>query len=71
MKKYNVYISKEARGDLKDLADYIADILKAPLTSERYTNGLINELISLSNHAESISLSNRKSILKYGTTPEG
>lgn len=67
MKKYNVYISKEARDDLKSLADYIADVLKAPLTSENYTNGLINELFSLSKYAEAIPLSNRQSIMKYGT----
>jgi plasmid stabilization system protein ParE len=66
MKKYKVYISKEAREDLKEIADYIADELKAPGTSKKYAVGLIQEIKQLSKHAASIAVSTHKSILKYG-----
>jgi len=66
MKKYNVYISKEARADLKEIADYIADILKAPYTSKQYAFGIVEEIKHLSKYAESIPISTQKSILYYG-----
>lgn len=68
MKKYKVYILKEARADLKEIGDYIADELKAPKTSKQYAVGLIEEIEQLSKHAESIAVSTHKSILKYGNT---
>lgn len=68
MKKYKVYFSKEARADLKEIADYIADEFKAPKTSKKYAVGLIDEIEQLSKHAESIAVSTHKSILKYGNT---
>jgi len=51
MKQYKVYISREARADLKEIADYIADKLKAPETAKQYAVGLIQEIERLSSHA--------------------
>ena len=66
MKQYKVYISREARADLKEIADYIADKLKAPETAKQYAVGLIQEIERLSKHAASIAVSTHKSILTYG-----
>jgi plasmid stabilization system protein ParE len=66
MNKYDVYLSNRARQDLVELSDFIYNVLKSPLTSKRYTDGIIKEILKLKTHANSIQLYNRKSTLKYG-----
>ena len=60
MKRYAVYISKEAQVDIEELADFIAHSLKSPITSKRYAEGIIKELEHLENYAGSIRVSNQK-----------
>lgn len=67
MKKYSVYISKEAQDDIAELADFIADVLKSPLTSKRYAEGIIKELEHLEKYAGSIRISNQKTIKALGS----
>lgn len=67
MKKYSVYLSKEAQDDIEELADFIAIVLKSPITSKRYAEGIIKELEHLEKYAGSIRVSNQKIIKAFGT----
>jgi len=66
MKKYAVRISKSAQNDIYQIIDYISNIYKAPLTAEKYLIGLYDAIFSLKNFAESIRISSKTEILKYG-----
>ncbi len=66
MKKYSVFITKEARADLKGMANYITDALKAPLTAKQYANGIVKEITKMKNYAESLPLASHKSVKIYG-----
>ena len=66
MKKYVVRISNIAQNDIFEIIDYIAEIYKAPLTAEKYLIELYDTIISLENDAESIQISTKTDILKYG-----
>lgn len=66
MKKYSVFISKEAQDDIEELADFIAHVLKSPNTSKRYTEGIIKELEHLEKYAGSIRVSDQKTIKAFG-----
>ena len=46
--------------------DHISTVYKAPLTAERFLIGLYDVLFSLENSAESIRISTKSEILKYG-----
>ena len=68
MKKYQIKVLKQSIKDLDDLAAYITESCNAPLTAKRYTEGILAEIRSLRNYAESIQFSTRESILlKFGT----
>jgi hypothetical protein len=60
MKKYSVYLSKEAQNDIEDLTDFIAFVLKAPITSKRYAEGIVKELNHLEKYTGSIRVSSQK-----------
>ena len=64
--KYRVAVSQNAQEDLDDLTNFIAFELKSPITSLRYTNGIIAEMKKLSIHAGSISISTQRFVLQYG-----
>lgn len=66
MRKYRVAVSQNAQNDLNDLTNFIAFELKSPITSLRYTNGIIAEMKKLSLHAGSISISTQRFVLQYG-----
>lgn len=66
MKKYAVRISNSAQNDIYQVIDYIAKVYKAPLTAEKYLIGLYDAIFSLENYAESIRISTKTDILKYG-----
>ena len=66
MKKYAVRISKSAQNDIYQIIDYISNSYKAPLTAEKYLTGLYDAIFSLENIAESIRISTKNDILKYG-----
>ena len=66
MKKFKVAVSINAQADLDSLTNFIAFELKSPLTSLRYTNGIIAAMKKLSLHANSISISTHKFVLRYG-----
>jgi len=66
MKKYAVRITKSAQNDIYQVIDYISEIYKAPLTAENYLIGLFDAIFSLENYAESIRVSTKTDILKYG-----
>ena len=51
MKKFRVLLTNEARADLKNISYYISDVLKAPLTSKKYAQGLVDEINKLSSVA--------------------
>ena len=65
MRKYRVSVSRNAQNDLDKLTDFIAFELKSPLTSLRYTNGIIAEMKKLRLYASSISISTQKIVLQY------
>lgn len=66
MKKYVVRISDAAQNDIFEIIDYISQIYKAPLTAEKYLIELYDTIFSLEKVAESISISTKADISKYG-----
>jgi plasmid stabilization system protein ParE len=66
VKKYIVSISKDAQNDIFQIVDHIAYQYKAPHTAEKYLIELYDTIFSLENYAESISVSSKEDILKYG-----
>ena len=66
MKKFRVSISEKAQEDIINLIDYIEDTYKAPLTAERYLKGLFKSIFSLENYAQSIQVSDKKDVLRFG-----
>ena len=66
MKKFRVLLTNEARADLKNISYYISDVLKAPLTSKKYAQGLVAEINKLSSVALSLPTVHFKQILQYG-----
>jgi len=66
MKKYDVRITKSALNDIYLIIDHISQIYKAPITAEKYLIELYDAIFSLENFAESIHISTKNDILKYG-----
>jgi hypothetical protein len=66
MKKYVVRISDAAQNDIYCVIDYISGIYKAPLTAEKYLIELYDTIFSLESYAESIAVSTKADILKFG-----
>lgn len=66
MKRYAVRITKSAQNDIYQVIDHISNIYKAPLTAEKFLIGLYDTIFSLENSAESILISTKTDILKYG-----
>ncbi len=66
MTKYVVRISTSAQEDIYQVIEYISEIYKAPLTAEKYLIDLYDDIFSLENIAESIRISTKTDILKYG-----
>jgi plasmid stabilization system protein ParE len=66
MKRYAVRITKAAQNDIYQVIDHISTVYKAPLTAENFLIGLYDTIFSLENMAESIRISNKSDILKYG-----
>ncbi len=66
MKKFAVHISNDAQNDIYQLIDYISTIYKAPYTAEKYLIELYDAIFSLENYADSILISSKVAILKYG-----
>jgi hypothetical protein len=55
-----------AQKDIYQVIDHISNVYKAPLTAEKFLIGLYDNIFSLENMAESIRISNKSDILKYG-----
>jgi plasmid stabilization system protein ParE len=66
MKRYAVRITKKAQIDIYQVIDHISNFYKAPITAEKYLIGLYDAIFSLTNLAESIRISTKSDILKYG-----
>jgi len=66
MKKFKIFLTSDARSDLKDISFYISDVLKAPLTSKKYAQGLVAEINKLGSVALSLPSVHLKQILQYG-----
>lgn len=66
MKTFVVEIAEEAQVDIIDLIDYIENRYKVPLTAEEYLMELYREIFALEKHAESIKISDNKSVLRFG-----
>jgi plasmid stabilization system protein ParE len=66
MKNFKVFLTSEARSDLKNISFYISDVLKAPMTSKIYAQGLVAEINKLSSVALSLPSVHFKQILQYG-----
>jgi hypothetical protein len=66
MKRYAVRITTSAQNDIYQVIDHISNIYKALLTAEKFLTGLYDAIFSLENIAESIRISTKTGILKYG-----
>ena len=69
MIKYAVVISEQARYDLNNLSEIIIYQYKAPVTAEKYLQGIYAEIAKLSHSAESYPVQTRKSLQQYGPYP--
>ncbi|MDO9152369.1 MAG: type II toxin-antitoxin system RelE/ParE family toxin [Paludibacter sp.] len=66
MKNYNLVFTVSADDDINNLFNVITFQYKAPLTAQRYVQGLINEIKTLKYSADSYPIQTRKSITQYG-----
>lgn len=66
MDNYLVYLSELTETDIQDLADVIMYKYKAPTTSLKYIQELLNEIKKLQHSAETTSIQTRKSLAHYG-----
>lgn len=66
MKKYIVRISQDAQNDIFQIINHISQVYKASLTAEKYLIELYDAIFSIENYAESIRISTKTDILKYG-----
>jgi hypothetical protein len=67
MKLYPIHISAEALRDIRETSYYITAILKAPVTSERYIDGIYRVISQLSFYGGSIAPSRNDYIQqRYG-----
>jgi len=67
MKRYSVYLSKEAQDDIDELADFIAYVLKSPITSKQYTQGLISEFVHLEKYYGEIRVTHQTAFKIFGS----
>lgn len=67
MKEYIDEITLSAQKGINDYVHFIKDEYKSPMTSEKHLIGLFEEIQSLKNYAESIQVSTKARVLKYGT----
>lgn len=66
MKSYSIEISLFAQTNIEDYVHFIRDKYKSPLTAERHLVGLYIEISSLRTYAESILVSTKERVLRYG-----
>ena len=69
MTSFNVIISEMAKEDIKQLSYVIKFQYKAPVTSFKYVQELLDEIKRLSRSAESFSIQTQKSLQQYGPHP--
>ncbi|MDO5524427.1 MAG: hypothetical protein Q4G48_10335 [Bacteroidia bacterium] len=68
MKQRQVFIAPRAKHDILDLEYTIVNEYKAPQTAKTYVKGLYDVITKLSIYAESIRLSDKQDILRFGAT---
>jgi plasmid stabilization system protein ParE len=66
MKKYTVQVSPRARLNILKLEYLITYLYGAPLTAKRYVEGLYAQIQSIATYPESIKISDKKDVLRYG-----
>jgi len=66
MNNFRIRILKSALADINDIATFISNNYKAPLTAQSYVLGLWTEIRKLSILAETIPVSEYKDVLIYG-----
>ncbi len=66
MKKYTIHVSPRARLDILELENLFTYLYSAPLTAKRYVESLYARIYSLSSFAESIRVSDKQDILRFG-----
>ena len=69
MTRYKIVVSDTANKDLIQLSFIIKTQYKAPVTSFKYIQGLLNEIQKLSLSAPSYSIQTRQSLQQYGPYP--
>jgi len=65
MQKYTISYTKRAAADLFGIVDYIENEFYAPLTAERFYNGMKNTIEKLRHSATAHKISEHTSILQY------
>jgi plasmid stabilization system protein ParE len=65
MKPYHIHIAAEALQDMRETSYYITAVLKAPVTSERYIEGIYRAISQLSFFGGSIAPSRREYIQRH------
>ena len=66
MSNYTVRISNSAQNDIFQIIDHISHVYKAPITADKYLIELYDAIFAIENHAESIRISTKTDILRYG-----
>jgi plasmid stabilization system protein ParE len=65
MKPYHIHIAAEALRDMRETSYYITAVLKAPVTSERYIEGIYRAISQLSFYGGSIAPGRREYIQQH------
>jgi hypothetical protein len=66
MKQFSVYVSETAKESILEYIQHISNTYKMPATALRHHKELYERIFSLSSYAESVQVSDKQSILRYG-----
>lgn len=66
MKKFTVYVSASAKESILEYIRHISNTYKMPATALRHYKELYERIFSLSSYAESVNVSDKQSILRFG-----
>lgn len=66
MRRYTIQVLPEAEKDIQDYTDHIMFQYSMPITANRHKKELFDCINSLATYADSIQVSDKQDILRYG-----
>lgn len=68
MKLFTIHITYEARKNILDYINHIQFCYKMPITAVRHYDALYERIFSLSTYAQSIRVSDKQDVLRFGAS---